>query len=83
LITPAADPSYEFDLFYLGTPMAQIREVELLVLEDGFIDLLACTGGAGDVCSLCGNDVLNGGEDCDDGNAVNGDGCADDCTAEY
>ena len=83
LISPAANTSYEFDLSYLGTPMAQIREVELLVLEDGFVDLLACTGGASDVCNLCGNDALNGEEECDDGNTVNGDGCADDCTAEY
>ena len=30
LISPAADLSYEFDIFYLGTPMAQIREVEFL-----------------------------------------------------
>ncbi|MGB5695436.1 MAG: hypothetical protein WBM46_07295, partial [Polyangiales bacterium] len=30
LITPAADPSYQFDISYLGTPMAQIREVELV-----------------------------------------------------
>jgi len=83
LITPAADPSYEFDLFYLGTPLAQIREVELLILNDTFIDLLTCTGPATDVCNLCGDDALNGGEGCDDGNNVSGDGCAADCTAEY
>ncbi len=79
-ITPAADPSYEFDIFYLGQPMAQIREVELLVLEDATLDLSTCVGG---VCNLCGNDALNGGEECDDGNNVSGDGCAADCTAEY
>jgi cysteine-rich repeat protein len=26
--------------------------------------------------------VLNWPEECDDGNLVNGDGCADDCTVE-
>ena len=82
-ITPAANPSYQFDVFYLGTPMAQIVEVELLVLNDTFIDLATCTGGAGDVCKLCGNDALSGGEECDDGNNVDGDGCAADCTSEY
>ena len=82
-IGPAANPSYAFDLSYLGTPMAQIREVELLVMNDAFIDLATCTGGAGDVCKLCGNDALNGGEGCDDGNNLDGDGCAADCTAEY
>ncbi len=80
LISPAANPSYEFDVFYLGAPMAQIREVELLVLNDTFIDLTTCVAG---VCDVCGNGDLNWGEACDDGNAVNGDGCAADCTSEY
>jgi len=83
LISPSATPGYEFDIFYLGTLMAVITEVELLVMNDTFIDLVTCTGGAGDVCNLCGNGALNGGEECDDGNNVNGDGCAADCTAEY
>ncbi|NUP06504.1 MAG: DUF4215 domain-containing protein [Polyangiaceae bacterium] len=30
----------------------------------------------------CGNDEVDGGEECDDGNAVVGDGCAPDCTLE-
>jgi cysteine-rich repeat protein len=91
VITPAANPSYEFDVFYLGVPMAEIREVEFLVIRpdlnsvvsDVTIDLATCVGGVGDLCNLCGNDTLNGGEECDDGNNVNGDGCAADCTAEY
>jgi cysteine-rich repeat protein len=83
LISPAADLSYEFDIFYLGTPMAQIRGVEFLDMTDASIDLTTCTGGIGDVCNLCGNDALNGVEGCDDGNNVSGDGCAADCTAEY
>lgn len=82
-ILPAANPSYQFDILYLGTPMAQIREVELLVMNDAFVDLATCTGGPADVCNLCGNDSLNGGEGCDDGNNLNGDGCAANCTAEY
>jgi cysteine-rich repeat protein len=83
LITPAANPTYAFDIFYLGTPMAQIRGVDLLELNDALIDLTTCTGSAGDLCDLCGNDALNGGEECDDGNNVDGDGCAADCVAEY
>jgi cysteine-rich repeat protein len=88
LISPAANSSYEFDIFLWnpvalpGTPMAQIREVELLLMNDTFIDLTLCNGGTGDVCNLCGSGALNGGEECDDGNNVNGDGCAADCTAE-
>ena len=34
------------------------------------------TGSAG----FCGDESLDPGEDCDDGNDVNGDGCNDDCT---
>jgi cysteine-rich repeat protein len=82
LIELAASP-YELEFSYLDTPIARIRGVELLVLNDALIDLTTCTGGADDVCNLCGNDDLNGGEGCDDGNNVNGDGCAADCTAEY
>jgi cysteine-rich repeat protein len=83
LIEPAADTLYEYDIWYLGTLMAEIREVELIVMNDRSIDLATCTGGPGDVCNLCGNDALNGTEGCDDGNNVDGDGCAADCTAEY
>jgi len=84
LISPAPSLSgYEFDIFYLGTPMAQIRGVEFLDMSDASIDLTMCTGSPGDVCNLCGNDALNGGEGCDDGNNVDGDGCAADCTSEY
>ena len=84
LIMQAANhPTYEFDVFFLGTPMARMRGAELLVMLDASIDLTLCTGVAGDVCNLCGNDDLNGGEGCDDGNNVNVDGCAADCTAEY
>jgi cysteine-rich repeat protein len=83
LIMPAANSTYEFDIFFLGTPMAQMRRVELLVMLDASIDLTTCTGSPGDVCNLCGNDALNGGEGCDDGNNVDGDGCTADCKAEY
>jgi cysteine-rich repeat protein len=79
VIAPAADPSYEFDVYYLGTPIAQVTGVELFFALNGSIDLTTCVAG---VCDLCGNGDLNGGEECDDGNLVNGDGCASDCTLE-
>ena len=81
-IDPAANPG-EFYIFYLGSLMAWFTEVELLVLNDALIDLSTCTGGPTDVCNLCGNDDLNGGEGCDDGNNVSGDGCTAACIAEY
>src|SRR6185436_403699 len=31
-------------------------------------------------CTFCGDGVVNGGEACDDGNAVDTDGCHNDCT---
>jgi len=34
----------------------------------------------GPPASLCGNGVLDSGEECDDGNTVSGDGCNADCT---
>ncbi|MGZ3450172.1 MAG: MopE-related protein [Polyangiales bacterium] len=53
------------------------------------IDGTACTilGGAAGACNGgscakvgCGNMIVTAGEECDDGNDVNGDGCDNDCT---
>src|SRR5262245_33144671 len=33
-------------------------------------------------CRVCGNGRLEPGEECDDGNAIDGDGCHHDCTLE-
>lgn len=33
-------------------------------------------------CGCCGNGVLDEGEQCDDGNRVNGDGCSSECEVE-
>lgn len=47
-----------------------------------------CTlGGSGGVCSvgactLCGNGIINAGEQCDDNNSVGGDGCSTTCQYE-
>lgn len=79
-ITLAANPAYEYDILYLGLPMAEITEIETLVLNDVTIDLTACAGAD---CGLCGNGTLNGGEECDDGGNVDDDGCAANCTSEY
>jgi cysteine-rich repeat protein len=81
LITQAASP-FQYHLSYLGTPMARITGVEFIDMNDLTIDLATCVGGMNDVCNLCGNDALNGLEECDDGNNISGDGCAADCTSE-
>jgi cysteine-rich repeat protein len=79
LVAPSISPSFVFEVYYLGTLIAEVTEVEYLDLVDGTIDLTACVGG---VCLLCGNGSFNGGEECDDGNLDDGDGCASDCTVE-
>lgn len=38
-----------------------------------------CSVGA---CTLCGNNTINAGEQCDDGNSVGGDGCSSTCQYE-
>ncbi|HEY0840618.1 MAG TPA: DUF4215 domain-containing protein, partial [Vulgatibacter sp.] len=40
------------------------------------------TGGSGGEPNLCGNDVVDDGESCDDGNTDPGDGCSTDCQIE-
>ncbi len=56
-------------------------------LDFGFVipGGLACTACALDTSgckTTCGNNLLEPGEACDDGNAVNGDGCSSSCTVE-
>jgi len=36
----------------------------------------------GNILPVCGNGVAEAGEECDDGNSANGDGCRDDCMLE-
>lgn len=81
-IVAAANPSYVFDILYLGTPMAEIREVEFIDVNDLSIDLATCVGPPTDLCNLCGNGEISGIEECDDGNNVDLDGCAADCTTD-
>jgi cysteine-rich repeat protein len=75
-ILPAANGSYEFDIFYNGTWIAQIVQIEEFFTMNAMIDLTACVAG---VCNLCGDGVLNGGEECDDGNLIDGDSCPSNC----
>src|SRR5690606_22176300 len=40
-------------------------------------------GVEGDDCPQCGDGDVDGGEECDDGNQVSGDGCSGTCKDEY
>lgn len=41
-----------------------------------------CSGGVCAAASVCGNGVVTGGEQCDDSNTSNGDGCSSGCLCE-
>lgn len=47
--------------------------------DDPCQDDLICSGEMCVVPGICGNTVLENGESCDDGNAIDGDGCNADC----
>jgi len=47
--------------------------------QDGNIDEADCAAAAGPVC---GNEIIEEGEQCDDGNTQNGDGCSSACQTE-
>jgi len=44
------------------------------LFDDGSIDA---------TCPACPNGMTDAGEECDDGNAINGDGCTDQCVLEF
>ena len=48
--------------------------------EGGFCRNSACSSEIDCVCATCGDGNLDSGEECDDGNSINGDGCNADCT---
>ncbi len=55
-----------------------------MVCDDGNPETIdRCTDGTcffEPIVALCGNGIVEAGEECDDGNAVSGDGCENDCT---
>jgi cysteine-rich repeat protein len=62
-------------------PSAEICDDRADNDSDGLTDC-ADPDCADDAFCLCGNGVVEGNEECDDGNNTDGDGCASDCTVE-
>ncbi|MGK0362023.1 MAG: cysteine-rich repeat protein, partial [Bradymonadia bacterium] len=58
-----------------GTYVAEIDEFGRNAAIDAYVFTVTFP-----VAAICGNGVVEGGEECDDGNVVDGDGCAADCT---
>ena len=55
---------------------------QLQCKDDCMIDLTGCSQSEPPVPVLCGNSKLETGEQCDDGNVKDGDGCSKDCQKE-
>lgn len=51
-------------------------------IKTNLVNKVKFKGPTGPCLETCGNGVVETGEDCDDGNLANGDGCRDDCTIE-
>lgn len=96
LFVPTASPSFYSGLPFISMSM-QLRNPdnlewnELKTCVESMIDFLKNKEGVSIVCSFgredmlapyCGNARLDAGEQCDDGNFANGDGCRYDCTFE-
>jgi cysteine-rich repeat protein len=58
-----------------GRTLAQTAAVTM----DGGNTVSGCVGGGG---AVCGNDIIESGETCDDGNTASGDGCSSSCAVE-
>jgi large repetitive protein len=59
--------------------MHRLPRLLLAVLVTGLFSLVGCSG---DTRAVCGDGVVDEGEQCDDGNTSSGDGCSSACRAE-
>lgn len=74
-------PSFMKGISSWGFVKADLTRVGLKVNEPTTIQAFDSAGTCRTTCTIprCGDGVLDGGEVCDDGNTVSGDGCAGDC----
>lgn len=78
-IAPGATKSFTFGVFAPATPGLYDSRWSMFRSAGAFGDVAVTTGIE---VTLCGNDVIDAGENCDDGNLNAGDGCSDTCNAE-
>lgn len=82
-ICPATDgdvlrtPDEDFSVFH-GEEAAGAWTLTLS--DQSATDVGTLAGWSLEVCSICGNGLIDGGEVCDDGNGFDGDCCSADCT---
>jgi cysteine-rich repeat protein len=77
-IPAEARKAHAAELFQqFGQAFEASRQVALSLAQQGFSLVESPQGGA-----VCGNSILDGGEQCDDGNSAPGDGCSEECQVE-
>jgi len=69
---PTFDGTFDASLIVIGTPDGS---------PDAVLSISSITGQA--VTASCGNNILEGSEECDDNNLVDGDGCSANCLIEF
>ncbi|MBF8280791.1 MAG: DUF4215 protein [Candidatus Magasanikbacteria bacterium] len=69
-------------LFSGGTPPVYGQPLDVLPVAGGACTSICTNLGSTAFPATCGNNKVELGEDCDDGNLINGDGCGKSCLAE-
>jgi cysteine-rich repeat protein len=74
-------PNFVFGITTWGFVKSNLQRVSLKLAEKLTIQAFDSAGTCRKNCTKprCGDGVLDGGEVCDDGNVIGGDGCASDC----
>jgi len=88
-VTPALDilasTTYTFQLKLLHADSAQpaVTGISLQIVGEGSESLFPMTGRVDATTAVCGDGILGGVAECDDGNDIEDDGCSSSCTVEH
>src|SRR5581483_9063723 len=80
--TVAPNATRTFNLFVKAPATAGTYVSSWRMRQSGGIGLFGATATTNVTVTLCGNGVINSGEECDDSNLNNGDGCSNLCKFE-